>query len=493
MLLKLSSNQEIASFNRLCRVHYSNKLTNLYLNFNPTEIYSPFYIPTDNHLISAYTKNFHQRHLAGGNPIFHATIRDPKTHKPNGFQTLAIDNRVISTSVNSASYPRWIATLQESLIRKNFVALNERLDDSQVDTIDIFKNKFDGHLNLHPFVDVEITEQLLDTIIANCISKNLIADHFDTDSFIDFFLFLIKDKEFYLKSQEAIHQSVLKHLFNGIPESSKLSNFFVSFLNLLYKENMITADESQKAFNSVVTSFCNQYYSNLTKVNIDGLGISSNFLSFVMDFNVNIGNHRKAYHSLQQIMHHNGYLPRSKHLANYIRNIDDSAMLSGVVSAFKFNTVDEEVYNAIVDKLQSFDEMKFIIDINPGFIGNNIKLLPYLLKKMFELREKSTENLKCYSQMLNYVFKAFKVQEFVLSNRDNKLIYLEIIKALKLSGNYYLMNKYLNKYNFTEKKNEKLKADIQYILKNTPSGSELFETQVLQNGFIEIVNQKLDL
>lgn len=54
--------------------------------------------------------------------------------------------------------------------------------------------------------------------------------------------------------------------------------------------------------------------------------------------------------------------------------------------------------------------------------------------------------------MLNYVFKAFKVQEFVLSNRDNKLIYLEIIKALKLSGNYYLMNKYLNKYNFTEKK-----------------------------------------
>lgn len=108
---------------------------------------------------------------------------------------------------------------------------------------------------------------------------------------------------------------------------------------------------------------------------------------------------------------------------------------------------------------------------------------------MFELREKSTENLKCYSQILNYVFKAFKVQEFVLSNRDNKLIYLEIIKALKLSGNYYLMNKYLNKYNFTEKKNEKLKADIQYILKNTPSGSELFETQVLQNGFIEIVNQ----
>ena len=180
-------------------------------------------------------------------------------------------------------------------------------------------------------------------------------------------------------------------------------------------------------------------------------------------------------------------------MANYIRNIDDPAMLSGVVSAFKFNTVDEEVYNAIVDKLQSFDEMKFIIDINPGFIGNNIKLLPYLLKKMFELREKSTENLKCYSQMLNYVFKAFKVQEFVLSNRDNKLIYLEIIKALKLSGNYYLMNKYLNKYNFTEKKNEKLKADIQNILKNTPSGSELFETQVLQNGFIEIVNQKLDL
>lgn len=493
MLLKLSNNQEIASFNRLCRLHYSNQLTNQYLNYNPTEIYSPFYIPTDNHLISAYTKNFHRRHLANGNPVFHATVRDPKTHKPNGFQKLTIDNRTITSNVNSASYPRWIANLQESLIRKNFVELNERLDDTQVDTIDVSKNKFEGQLNLHPFVDVQITEELLDTIIANCISKNLIADYFDTDSFIDFFLFLIKDKNFYLKSQEAIHKSVLKHLFNGIPESSKLSNFFVSFLKLLYEENMINANDSNKAFNNVVTSFCNQYYSNLTKVNIDGSGVSSNFLSFVMDFNVNIGNYKKAHHSLHQIMHHNGYLPRSKHLANYIRNTDDPAMLSGVVSAFKFSTVDREVYNAIVDKLQSFDEIKFIIDINPIFIGKHITLLPHLLNKMYELREKSTENLKSYPQMLNYVFKAFKVHEFVLSKKDNKVIYLEIIKALKLSGNYYLMNKFLNKYNLQEANHKKLKIDIQNVLKNTPSSTELFETQVLQNGFIEIVNQKLDL
>ncbi|KAF0271536.1 hypothetical protein FOG51_02917 [Hanseniaspora uvarum] len=494
MLLKTSTKRDVALFSNTIKSYYSTaQHTSEYLNYNPNDIYSPFYIPTDNHLISAYTKHFYYRNLAAGDPVFHAMLRDPQTHKPNGFQTLTIDNRTIPSNMQSVSYPRWIASLQESLIKKNFVEINEKLDDTQVEYIDVSKNKFDGQLNLHPFVDVSITEELVDKIIANCISNSFINDAFDTDSFIDFFLFLVKDKEFYLKNQVVIHNSILKHLFNGIPESTKLSNFFVAFLNLLYKENMINLKESNKEFNSIITQFANQYYQNLAKVNIDGLGISSNFLSFIMDFHVNIGNHKKAFHSLKQIMHHNGYLPRSNHLSNYIRNINDPAMLSGVVSALRFDTVNEQVYDAIIDKLESFDQIKFILDINPIHISKNIHFLNSTLKKMFELRENSTENLKTFSEFLNYILKAFRVQEFMLSTKDNKTVYLNILKALKLSGNYYLINKYLNKYNLTEDKNQNLKSKIQKVMRTTPSSTELFETQVLQNGFIEIVNKKLDL
>ncbi len=49
---------------------------------------------------------------------------------------------------------------------------------------------------------------------------------------------------------------------------------------------------------------------------------------------------------------------------------------------------------------------------------------------MFELRENSTENLKTYSEFLNYISKAFRVQELMPSTKwIPKTVYLNILKA----------------------------------------------------------------
>lgn len=494
MLLRTPSSKETALVKKTVKLYYSSsQVSKDYLNFNPNDIYSPFYIPTDNHLISSYTKQPVYRDLANGNPVFHALLRDPKSHKPNGFQKLIIDNKGATTDVAAVSYIRWIANLQQSLIHKNFVSLEGKLDDSPVVYINLEKNKFNNQLNLHPFADVTITEELIDEIIANCTSKKLIADTFDYDSFIDFFLALAKDKEFYMKNHVVIHKCILRYLFNGIPESVKLSNFFITFIRILNNNKLINCVEGNTAFNKNLIDFTKDYYKNLSKVNIDGVGVSSNFLSYIMDLYVNVGEYKKAHDTLKHIMHTNHFLPRSDHLANYIRNVNDPAMLSGVISALRFENVDEEIYKAIFGKTVSFDQIKFILDLNPGYISKNIQLLNPVLTKLFEIRNESIANLKSFSDNLNYVLQAFKVQEYMLSTKGDEVTYLNIIKALKLSGNYYLINKYLNKYNLTKQNNQELKKKIQEIMKTTPSSTELFESQVLQNGFIEIVNSKLDL
>lgn len=469
----------------------SNKRDSLILEYNANDIVSPFYIPTDLKLLQTYMKKFHQRNLLHGKGKFHVIERDYDTLEIKGTKQIAFSKMNFDDYYAVVNFAKWMADLQSNSLKNNFITLNKKLDEDSIDSkkvIDLEKNKFVGKVNLHPHISVKLTDDLLESIINELTKEGLIDNLYDISSLTEFYDFLTSDRDFFVFNYDIVLNNLTKNLFVGLPDISILET---QLEHLLYKFQEYGLDKKEQ---SGIIYFVDQYFDQLSRINVSKEPLSDSLMSALFNFYTNTESYEDAFITLQRLLKENSCLPRPSHLLSYLTKVDDPLKLVGIVSMFQFNDIENNLFECILDKVDCFEKIKFITSINPEDFFKNLTKLEPILKKLESLNEEELDNSILYNRYLSYYLIEFdtfnKLKE---ADKINTQLFKTIIKSLYKVGNFFNINQYLQ---LAEEKgifNDNMKNELKQELSNIIINSDTMSIEVLQNGFKEIVDQKLNL
>lgn len=459
------------------------------LEHNPNDIVSPFYIPTDLKMLQTYMKKLHKRNLLHGKGKFYVIERDSNSLEITGTKPVAFSNMSFNDYYAVVNFAKWIADLQSNALKQNFITLKNKLDDNlNVASNSLENNKFLGKVNLHPHISVKLTDELLESIIGELKKDKLIDNLYDLPSLTEFFDFLISDKEFFLLNHDVVLQNLNKTLFLGLPEVAVLEN---QFSYLLFKIEEYGLDNEEQ---TSVIYFVNQYFDQLTRINVSKEPLSDSLLSALFNFYTNAKLYDDAFKTLHQSLKENRCLPRPSHMLNYLTNVDDPLKLVGVISMLQFNDVEENLIQAILNKVDCFEKIKFITSINPEDFFKNLSKLQMVLKKLEKLDDEELDNSVLYNRYLSYYLNEFDAFNKLKQEKEiDVLLFKLIIKSLYKVNNFYSIHQYLQLAEGKGLLTENLKNDLRNELSDLIIKSDVMGIEVLQKDFRDMVDEKLNL
>ncbi|KAL6940850.1 hypothetical protein ACO0QE_004768 [Hanseniaspora vineae] len=403
-----------------------------------SNVISPFYVPLDHEILQFVYQN-EPKNLLDGGPFLHK-LQSVKQSSLKSFESTKYS---LKTDLGPGS-TEWLFLWTTFLRKLNSLELSVAPSlHKHLTSKSLFQNE-NGQVELSRNYSInELVAQINGIIQA----EPLLFKH-------QIILYMVQQNHFFKNNQEALLGAYLEYMKHEVNDSKECNVFLIEVFKAIETSSLTLSSESS----AILSQIIEQFVSRNSVEAFDKLAIVG-----VLDFFIS----RKDIHQANTyltVLLANGWAPQSNTLSSFIDLMEDPVYFSTLGSILK-KVSNAEIFKKLLPYIDHHKKLQFLIKSNSHNLENfNICILSFhkLLDMQFQyehelanykrdyvLQKKNPERFKYLlseASLLRYNRKVTNIYNlFSNSLFEHPKVLIKAIKAYYKGGNYFMINKLLEK------------------------------------------------